>query len=430
MLDEKESPPCSHISSVQAWFILGILIVAYLFIPFHRFCLSLLAVDIMQEVEVDAGFFGVLSSSFFLIYGLMQLPMGLLADLLGPHRIFPVFFVISGLGSILLGQAQTPWTLLGDRILIGFGLAVVFVSGVKVIANWFPPNFFARINGLFLGLGGIGMLVASGVLPVLCNLFGWRMMFIWGGILALATAVLMLFWLQDAPKDIVLEKRRSASESIRDMRSALAVIFRDRDYWLLCMWGFCVFSLHNSFGGLWGGPYLMHVHHLDITSSGHVLNMMAAGVLGGGIVSGWLAESVFKSYKKVMLGVAIFQPALFIVLALFGADFPTWLLAAWFFFLAAAGMGSFSLGIAFGCKRYGAALAATVAGLFNTLPSFGVFLFQPLTGYILERYGRDEASGFPAEAYAWACVPFILFGIACIVCTVLLHEDSLEQPAH
>ena len=428
MHDERKASSCPHKVSLQAWLIFGLLIVAYLFIPFHRFCLSLLAVDIMQEVHVDAVFFGVLSSALFLIYGLMQLPAGLLADLLGPHRIFPAFFVISGVGSVLMGLAQTQTMLLGGRILIGFGLAIVFVSGVKVIANWFSPDIFARINGLFLGLGGIGMLIASGLLPMLCESFGWRMTFVGGGILAFIIAVLMLFWLQDAPKNSQPLEKRPALESIREMRSALVTILMDRDYWFLCMWGFCVFSLHNSFGGLWGGPYLMHVHHLDMTQCGYVLNMMGVGVLAGGVISGWLAESVCRSYKKVMLGVAILQPVLFLVLVLWGEGFSVWLLAVWFFFLSAAGMGSYSLGIAYGCKRYGSSLAATVAGLFNTLPCFGVFLFQPLVGYILEQHRMEGASAFPAEAYAWACVPFIGFGIVCIICTLLLHDEkSLPQ---
>jgi MFS family permease len=245
------------------------------------------------------------------------------------------------------------------------------------------------------------------------------------GILALIIAVMMRIWIHDAPpgsrKPAPAE---SAGTMFRSMIPGIIEILKDKSYWLLCVWCFCVFSLHNSFGGLWGGPYLMHVHQLDTIEAGSILNMMGLGVLAGGIITGWSAESVLKSYKRVMLVSSVALPVFFALLAACGEYFPLWALYLWFFFLAFFGMGSLALGFAMARRLYGASRAATAAGLLNTLPSLGVFLFQPLTGYILDHFHDPGTAIFSADAYAMACVPFILLGIAGIACTALLREPA------
>ncbi|MEG1609827.1 MAG: MFS transporter, partial [Bilophila sp.] len=86
-------------------FLFVILCVAYLFIPFHRVCTAVMAVDLMRDMHMDAALLGTLSSVFFFTYGLMQLPAGLHADSLGARRILPLFLGITALGSLLFGLA-------------------------------------------------------------------------------------------------------------------------------------------------------------------------------------------------------------------------------------------------------------------------------------------------------------------------------------
>ncbi len=185
----------------NAWVILGLLALAYLFIPFHRSCLSILSLEIMADTGMDAVSFGVLSSAFFLTFGLMQLPAGILNDTLGPRKILPLFMGMAGLGALFMGIAQSDLLLLAGRAFVGIGISVIYLSSVKIIANWFPPEKFATIKGLYVSAGGIGMILASGPLAHASQWAGWRTSFSGIAVTCLALALLMKVYVYDRPGD-------------------------------------------------------------------------------------------------------------------------------------------------------------------------------------------------------------------------------------
>lgn len=420
-------------ASATAWSILGLLLLAYLLVPFSRFCLSALTVDIMRDLSVDAGFFGLVTSSFFLVYGIMQIPSGMLVDSLGPRRILPLFVAAAGLGSIILGTATVPAMLFLGRALTGFGLSIVFVSGIKVTANWFPPHQFARISGLFLGLGGIGMILAAGPMAYLCAILSWRTIFIAGGCAAVVLAVALRFQVHDSPADKAAAMQKKAGvnmfHALGTIMPGVREMVRDRAFWLLCLWSFLVWPMHSGFGALWGGPYLMHVHGLSSVEAGSVLSIMGIGVLTGGVVIGWLAESTFNSYKAFMILVSLLLPASFATLAALGAGFPRWGLYLWFFLLAFLSTGAISLGFALTRKLYSASRAASAAGLLNAFPCMAVFLFHPMIGYILDHFREPGAGLFSPFAYSMACVPFILSGVIGSACLLPIKDAPAPDRA-
>ena len=74
---------------------------------------------------------------------------------------------------------------------------------------------------------------------------------------------------------------------------------------------------------------------------------------------------------------------------------------------------------------FSAARAASAAGLLNALPCIAVFVFQPMTGYILDHFRDSGTRLFNAHAYAMACMPFVLFGLAGAACLFPV-KDSPE----
>jgi sugar phosphate permease len=416
----------------QGLLIFLLLCLAYLFVPFHRVSPAIMAVDIMADMHLGAPAMGVLASTFFFIFGAMQLPSGLLADSFGPRRTLPLFFGLAGLGAILFGLSGSVAGLLAGRALMGFGLSVVFICGIKLISRWFPPEAFARMSGIYLGMGGVGLILGSGPMAVLCSLVGWRTALILCGGVGLAVAVALWLWVRDTPEQAGLAApypgHEPAPEGLRPaaLWASVRRICASRDFWFIAVWFFCQFSLHMSFGGLWGGPFLMDVHHMTKSEAGAVLLMMGIGMLAGGPLAGWLSDSVFRARKPVMLLNALGMVGLFVLLAMAGDTLPGWSMHVWFFCLAAFGMGSLSVGFAAVRDLFGVEATGTGGGLLNTLPSFGVSLFQPITGWILETHGRAPDGGFTFQGYSMSCVLYI--GVALIgVFGALLAREPMAR---
>lgn len=401
----------------QTLLIFLLLCLAYLFVPFHRVSPAIIASDIMHDMELNAPAMGLVSSIFFFTFGAMQMPSGLLADFLGPRRTLPVFFGLAGLGAVLFGFSNSTAGLMAGRALMGFGLSVVFICGIKLFVSWFPSSAFARISGIYLGTGGMGLILGSGPMAMLCSMLGWRNGIILSGAVMLIITVALWLWVRDTPQQAGFElslqgQNPRASVKVRDLWQSVRWITISPDFWFIATWFFCQFSIHMSFGGLWGGPFLMDVHHLTKNEAGSVLNMMGFGMLAGGPLAGWLSDSIFRARKPVMLLNSIGILGLFILLALCGDELPIWTFYAWFFCLAVFGMGSLSVGFASIRDLFGDKSTGTGGGMLNTLPSFGVSLFQPLTGWIVESCGRNPGGGFTFEGYSLSCMLYI--GVALV----------------
>ena len=57
---------------------------------FHRVSTGAIAGDLQREFEIGAAALGTLGATYFYIYGLMQVPLGVLIDTIGPRIILSV----------------------------------------------------------------------------------------------------------------------------------------------------------------------------------------------------------------------------------------------------------------------------------------------------------------------------------------------------
>ncbi len=392
--------------SSYAWALFALMSVAYMLTPFHRVSPAIMATDIMATLQLDAPAMGLLASVFFVTYGIMQIPGGLLTDGVGPRRLLPIMVAISAIGAVLFGMADSLFTALLGRGLIGIGVSVIFLCGMKIIGQWFPVRVFARMSGVFLGMGGVGMFLAATPLAVGCEVYGWRAMFYGCGVASFVLAAFLFFVVRDAPTQREPSQASGADRSggvdWQLMVHNFKIITKHRDFWCACVWGFCQFNLHMSFGGLWGGTYLRDVHALSLVEAGNVLTMAGLGVVAGGFLMGWLCDVVFKSTRVTMLFASAVLTMNFTILALWGHVLPVWSLYIWFFMLSALGVPAMSVAFSAMRRIFGIEATGSACGLLNCLPSVGMLVFQPLTGFFLELYPK-VAESFPPEAYGTAC---------------------------
>lgn len=127
---------------------------------------------------MDAASIALLSSAYFYAYTIMQLPSGLLTDSLGPRKTVSLFTLIAAGGAILTGIASTFDQVVAGRLLIGKGVAMVYIPTMKILASWYRRNEFGSLSGILLAVGNLGALCAAGPLALLSAAFGWQQVFI------------------------------------------------------------------------------------------------------------------------------------------------------------------------------------------------------------------------------------------------------------
>lgn len=411
------------------WLIFWILALSYVLVYFHRLCPAVVAVDMMRDLHAGGALLGLLGSAYFYPYALMQLPAGLLSDSWGPRRTITLFFAVAFIGSLLLGLAPTVlWAIVG-RALVGLGVSMLFVPTMKVLAEWFRIREFATMTGILMAMGGIGTLTAATPLALVSTWIGWRLSFVVVGIATSALAILVWLFVRDRPADLgwpsPSEQSGTSPQAVGLMEGMKKVLSYPR-FWPVAIWFFFDCAVFFSFGGLWGGPYLMQVYGLTKAQAGQILSMLAIGMIAGSPMLSVLSNRVFQGRKPVLVLSSFVLLCLTALLAFYTDGLPIAGL-----YLICLGLGIFSsavvvIGFTTTKELFPVQIAGTSTGLVNIFPFAGGAIFQPLLGYVLESHGR-VGYAFTLAGYEKAFFVLFVCGIIAFVASLCLQETLAKE---
>ncbi len=130
-----------------AWIAFWIISLHYFIGFFQRVCPAVVASELMKAFGIGGTSMGVLASSYFIAYGAMQIPVGILADAWGVKKTVTLFGCLASVGGIAFGLSPSFGWATAARILVGVGVSAFFVCAMKLFADWFKGNQYARISG-------------------------------------------------------------------------------------------------------------------------------------------------------------------------------------------------------------------------------------------------------------------------------------------
>jgi len=407
------------------WLIFWILAFGYIMVYFHRLCPAVVAEDMRRDLAAGGGLLGLLGSAYFYPYALMQLPAGLLSDSWGPRKTITLFFCVAFAGSVILGIAPNVYVAIVGRSLVGLGVAMLFVSTLKVLAEWFRVKEFAMMTGILMAMGGIGSYSAATPLAYISNWIGWRQSFVLVGIFTLVLGALVWAFVRDRPTDMgwpsPSEPSGPAVESVRLMQGVKMVLTLPR-FWPLACWFFFTCAIFFSFIGLWGGPFLMQIYDLSKAKAGHILSMAAIGMIVGSPILSYLSNNIFRARKPVLILSSIFMLIITGMLYISTQGIPILLL-----YLICLGIGTFSgavvtIGFTTNKELFPVSIAGTATGLVNFFPFLGGALFQVILGAVLDSQGFTTSGGFSLQGFRYSFLVLFLCGLVACISSFLLKE--------
>jgi MFS family permease len=277
-----------HLSNValrRRWMIIGLLFTASLLNYFDRATISFALPFISKEMHLDATTKGLLLSSFFWSYALMQIPIGWCVDRCNLYWLYAGAFALWSLAQGLTGLAGTLGTLIGFRVLLGIGESIYLPGGSKIVSLLFARND-RGLPGGFFDFGTRTGLVLEGVLvPWLLVHYGWRRAFLLIGTTAL---VWLVPWFLIYPRH--LRSVQAASLPSQPTRSTLS--FRElanRDLLGMCLGFFC-FDYYWYVLVTWLPDYLVNVRHLSTLQAGLCTAVAFLTFGGAQPLGGWFAD--------------------------------------------------------------------------------------------------------------------------------------------
>src|SRR5215475_10570877 len=297
-------------SDHRRWSIVGLLFAASLINYLDRAAISFALPLISSDFRLTAQSKGLLLSSFFWSYALMQIPIGWCADRVNLRWLYAVAFTIWSFAQGLTGMASSLAALVAFRILLGTGESIYLPGGTRIVSLLFGSKERGLPSGLF-DFGTRTGLVLEGVLvPWLLVHFGWRRTFVTLGFTA-------LLWL--APWLWIFPRRLQAvNPNTVPTNPSLGTVGRsmlNRNLLGICLGFFC-FDYYWYVLVTWLPDYLVTVRRLSIVQAGFYaslafFNFSIAEPIGRCIADslirrGWNETATRKTIVAIAFSMGIF----------------------------------------------------------------------------------------------------------------------------
>jgi len=423
----------------RRWIVWIPLAFAFLASYFHRTATGVVADSLMREFSIArAADIGGLASVYFYIYAAMQLPAGILADTFGPRRTVLLALLTATAGAVIFGAAQNIPMLYVGRILSSAGVSLIYISIVKIHAEWFRTREFTTMTGLIVVAGSSGFLLAATPLAWVVERFGWRTAFFSIGTYTCLALVFCWLWAKDRPAEVglpsmaeveawegTIKNERTAEPEPYNIKDNLKQVLGNPATWWPFLASVAIYGVYMAFMGLWAVPYLMQVYGFSrVTASNYVMAMSVGTLLGAPIIGVVSDRLALRRLPNLVVSGAFL--VLWLVFTFWnGGKPPVWALYPICFGIG-LGMSGNNLNVACGKEVTPPAMTGMVAGLVNAGSFVGGALMQPLFGWVLDRHWQGAVEEgvriYPLEAYQQA---FILCAVVLglgVLFTALIKE--------
>jgi sugar phosphate permease len=283
--------------------------------------------------------------------------------------------------------------------------------------------------GIFMAVGGVGALSASAPFAYLSGVLGWRWCFVAIGLFSLAVTAGIWAFVRNQPEELglpPLEKPAPAGQNPGtnvSLWQGIKIVLKSSRFWPLATWFFFTFGVSFTFGGLWGGPYMMHVYGLTKPEAGQVLAMIAVGMMLGSPFLSYVADHLIASRKVMLMGSAVIGLILNSILAFFpaGLNMPSLYLIC--FLLGIFGSAIVIVAFTLTKELFPLAISGTATGLMNLFPFLGGSAMQVASGIVLQSYEGVQVT-YSAAAYGRGFLLFVGANAIALVATLMVKETS------
>jgi predicted MFS family arabinose efflux permease len=271
----------------------------------HRLGYAPLITDVTAELGLTYAAAGAIQTAYFWTYTVVQLPIGLVVDRWGVRRVMLACMGLLTLGALAFALSGGYGTAIVARMLVGVGAAAVWVPGLRLISEWFPPAERGRATGIMGAGAGIGGTIGLVVVPWVAASCGWRWAYALTALPALVTVALIAALLP--------ESRGGRAAPIRDP-GGLRRVLASRSLWPFTITVSLAYGAYFSFVTFLPA-FLVRGMGMTSPQAGLVTGLITAGTIASWPLAGVVSDGLGRR-KPVYLASQVAGVATCIAFAL------------------------------------------------------------------------------------------------------------------
>ena len=399
----------------------------FIFLPFacgyflsylYRSTNAVLAPYLSNDLNLNAEQLGLITSAYFLTFGLFQLPLGVLLDKFGARKVQSILFLIAATGAILFSLGNDVWSLVTARGLIGLGVSGALMAAFKAFAVWYPKERLPLLIGLFMSAGGMGAIVASTPLEMALQITDWRGVYLFIGIVTIFVGVLIFF--------IVPEKQENNyNEKALPVLKVLKHIYTSYAFWRIGPLSGIAGGTGLAILGLWAGPWLSDIGKFNQNEIANILFistiMMTIGTTSLGIITDYLRK--FNISPVGVMGGALFIFIIPLTIITFGI-MPK---AIWPWVILSITSLAATLAYAGLSQHFPTSYAARASTAINLICFLMAFIAQYAIGFIMQLVEPGKQSGYSIKAYQAGFGLFLGLLIICYIIFIIMSVLEIRK---
>jgi sugar phosphate permease len=298
--------------SKTRWLVLLLISLMYMITYMDRTGISIAAPAMAKEFGLSQTALGIVFSVFLWAYALGQIPLGSLADRLGPRLVLLIIVPFWSLMTAMTAIAGGIASLIVLRFVFGLAEAGAFPAATRAMQLWFPKAERGIVHGVTHSFSRLAVAVVPFIAGSIMVAFGWRWIFYVFGAAGLLWSVAFYFLYRNLPEeDAKVNQSELAQIRGRDLDGAIKqvdlhqhlappwrAIFRSANMWYIAA-GYCCFYYGTYFFMTWFPTYLLEYRHLSLKSVGVLASLPLLAGMVGDIVGGTLTDTVYRKTGKL-----------------------------------------------------------------------------------------------------------------------------------
>lgn len=313
------------------WLVISLIGLATVINYIDRNALAVMWPAVSKEIGADKSDYALLVTVFMLAYAFGQSVFGRIFDVIGTRLGFAVSILFWSLSIGLHSVVRSLGILAVLRVTLGVSEAGNWPGAAKANALWFPQKERALAQGIFNAGASLGAIVSAPLVALLFTAFGWRMTFLFIGVLGFLWLVPWLFlyradpetnpWLTPGERNHILGTTEAQSRKADGYAPGWTEMLRHRQSWAIILSRFFLDPVWWLFVS-WLPIYLAETFGFDVQQIGLFAWVPFVGAMAGSLIGGWLSGALIARGKTVnfarktaiTLGCAIMLPPLLLTM--------------------------------------------------------------------------------------------------------------------
>jgi len=414
------SPAPSAVRSYAVW---GAAVAAYAIAVLHRSSLGVAGLAAAHRFDVGASVLASLAVAQLVVYAVLQIPVGLVLDRVGPRALIVSGAMLMACGQLVLAVATAVPGAVAGRMLVGAGDAMTFVSVIRLVPAWFPFRRVPLMTQLTGGVGQLGQVLAAAPLVAVLHARGWVTAIGGLAVVGVLAAALVAVVVRDAPGSRAASAGqtwavmvRPAAAGVERAGAGLRAVVREPGarvgFWIHFL---SQFSTHTIVL-LWGVPFLVEGQGRTVAEASALLTVNVVAAVVAGPVIGELTARRPQGRTRMVLCVAGAVALAWAAVLVPSRPSPVWVLATFMVVVAVGGPASL-IGFDVARSSVPAGRLGTATGVVNTGGFIAAFSAMLAVGVVLDRVAPTGVRDLDAYRCALAVVagPWLLGVVGVLV---------------